>query len=185
MRLEVGAFILTVAVALASCARATSPAAVLSPVPTGWYFSVKPPRGGPAIKVGPYTQLACGDMLGSALYAHPFECHFTGPYPPENCENIGNGFAYPKGWPYPVPVGSDEQLPSSACFEAPLHGNPGYYGWYFFFYTRTGGSVQECTELSKYRRLATTVQGDEIPEYSDAQCPGAPCFSVGFSTACE
>jgi hypothetical protein len=60
-----------------------------------------------------------------------------------------------------------------------------YYGWYFFFYTSTGGSVQGCSELPKYRRLSLTVPGDEIPEYSDAQCPGAPCFSVGFSTACE
>jgi hypothetical protein len=158
---------------------------MLQQVPTGWYFSVKPPNGGPALKVGPYSQLACGDMLGSALYAHPFACHFTGPNPPENCRNIGNGFAYPKGWPYPVPVGSDQQLPSSACFEAPLDGNPDYYGWYFFFYTRTGGSVQECNELPKYRALTLTVPGDEIPKYSNAQCPGAPCFSVGFSSACE
>jgi hypothetical protein len=41
-----------------------------------WYWTATPPASGAQpIYIGPYPNLwDCRDMLGSALYAHPFEC---------------------------------------------------------------------------------------------------------------
>src|ERR1700722_10021015 len=87
----------------------------------GWYFSITPPHG-QTFDVGPYaSHWDCNDMCGSALYSHPFACHFTGL--PHDCRIIGNGFAYPKGFPFPVAAG--EEIPSNGCFwlnEPPLRG---------------------------------------------------------------
>ena len=146
----------------------------------GWFFTITPPNGGPSFPVGPYSNLSyCRDMLGSALYAHPFACHLGRP----ECQNIGNGFAYPKDFPYPV--SADRQIPSDDCFEENSRVSNLRRGWYFLFYTATGGSVEKCSSYHKFQRLTEEIPGDEIANYSDMRCPGAPCFSVGFDTACE
>jgi hypothetical protein len=150
----------------------------------GWYFKISPPHG-PAFDVGPYqTQSACADMLGSALYAHPWGCHLGG----KDCSIIGNGFAYPASYPYPVPA--DKQIPGSACFEAdaqhlPDGGTALPRGWYFLYYSARKGSVEKCSDYPKFKKRAKTTPGDQIANYSEMRCFGAPCFSVGFSTACE
>jgi hypothetical protein len=143
----------------------------------GWYFSITPPHG-QTFDVGPYaSHWDCNDMCGSALYSHPFACHFTGL--PHDCRIIGNGFAYPKGFPFPVPAG--EEIPSNGCFwsnEPPLRS-----GNYFFFYTNTTGSIEECSKFRKFNALAKDTPGDEIA-VTKRVC-GGPCFTVGTDTACE
>ena len=148
----------------------------------GWFFMITPPNGGPSFPVGPYKDdAACADTLGSAIYSHPYACHL---HPSaKNCRITGDGFAYPKGFPYPV--SADEQIPGGACFEEESESYNLPRGWYFLFYTATDGSIEKCSKLNEFKKLARVVPGDEIPDYSDMRCPGAPCFSVGFDTACE
>ncbi len=143
----------------------------------GWYFSMTPPHG-QTFDVGPYkTHFQCNDMCGSALYSHPFACHRTGL--PKDCGIIGNGFAYPKDFPFPVPL--DEEIPSNGCFWS---NEPGLSrGKYFFFYTNTGGSIERCANFNHFNNLAKEVQGDEIAT-TRRNC-GGPCFTVGSDTACE
>ena len=146
----------------------------------GWFYMITPPNGGPSFPVGPYKNLSnCRDMLGSALFAHPFACHLGKP----QCQNIGNGFAYPKDFAYPV--SADDQIPSNDCFQDNTGSLGQRRGWYFLFYTATGGSIEKCSSYKYFADLATKVPGDEVANYSDMRCPGAPCFSVGFDTACE
>lgn len=147
-----------------------------------WYFNITPPNGGPMYSVGPYYNDAfCADTLGSVLYSHPFACHLG--YTKYGCRITGNGFAYPSDFPFPVPA--SEQIPGSGCVEEKRSSASLPAGWYFLFYTATGGSVEKCSSLSHFRELAKTIPGDEIPDYRDMRCPGAPCFSVGFDTACN
>jgi hypothetical protein len=168
---------------------------------TGWYWGVQSPSDGPEspstgpeLWVGPYSSDAdCADMYGSAIYAHPFLCHITGPNPPSNCEIIGNGFAYPESYRYPVPA--DEVIAGNLnCQEMTIANNPYTVadGWYFLYYPLSGAqligstSLERCTELyARYASLALTTPGAQIGYYSDSACPGAPCFSVGTDTACE
>lgn len=150
-----------------------------------WYWTATPPASGAQpIYIGPYPNLwDCRDMLGSALYAHPFACHLDGPNPPSNCRIIGNGFAYPKGYPYPVP--SDMMIPSADCVESDDPSLKLKAGWYFLYYTVSGGGVATCNEYKKYKEMAEITPGMELGHYYNMQCPGAPCFSVGFDTACN
>lgn len=150
-----------------------------------WYWTATPPANGASpIFIGPYgTLMGCRDMLGSALYSHPFACHLTGPHPPANCRITGNGFAYPKNYPYPVP--SDMYIPSVDCIESDDPSLRLRRGWYFLYYTVNGGGVAVCREYRKYRELAEMTPGMEVGNYSEMHCPGAPCFSVGMDTACN
>jgi hypothetical protein len=98
-----------------------------------WFYRITPPNGAAAFDVGPYnSEYGCKDWLGSALYLHPDACH---DHPSDhNCRIIGNGFAYPAGFPYPVPP--DKQIPSGTCFESD---QPGMReGYYFFSYSDRG-----------------------------------------------
>jgi hypothetical protein len=147
-----------------------------------WFFTITPPNGGASFPVGPYKTVSqCLDTLGSAAFSHPFACHLQ--WSKQNCRIIGNGFAYPEDYPYPVPP--DEVMTSVGCYED----NSGSYelrrGWYFFFYTAIGGSVEKCSQLKGAEELAREVPGDELGHYRNMGCPGAPCFSVGFDTACN
>ena len=123
----------------------------VSTVHAGWFFTITPPNSGAAFPVGPYSDLAtCLDTLGSALYSHPYACHL---HPSNrNCRITGDGFAYPKGFPYPV--SADEQIPNGSCFED----NSGRYdlrrGWYYLFYTATGGSVEKCSSFKHFSKMA-------------------------------
>jgi len=147
----------------------------------GWFFSITPPSG-PEFLVGPYSDhWDCNDMLGSALYSHPFACH-TDPSN-FNCRITGNGFAYPKDFPYPVPA--NEIIPSLGCFKSKTTRTYVKPGWYFLFYTPAGGSLERCGEYRAFKLLAKTVPGDDIGFYKNRGCFGAPCFSVGFDTACN
>ena len=164
---------------------------------TGWYWGVQSPSNGPEspntgpeLWVGPYSSDSdCADMYGSAIYAHPWECHLTG----QDCGIIGNGFAYPESYPYPVPA--DEVIAGNLnCQEMTIANNPYTVadGWYFLYYPLSGAqligstSLKTCTELyAQYASLALTTPGAQIGYYSDSKCPGAPCFSVGTDTACE
>ena len=153
-----------------------------SAVHAGYFFYIDPPNGGPSIPVGPYKSYGdCADTLGSALYSHPFACHLH--WSPNNCRIIGNGFAYPSDFPYPVPP--DLLIPVNEVFNQKKGPNDLKKGWYFLFYTATGGSIEKCSQLKKFEELASQIPGDEVPAYRNMNCPGAPCFSVGFDTACN
>ncbi len=93
---------------------------------------------------------------------------------------------YPQYMPYPVPISEPDY---GMLDEAPYNENNSpdklKRGWYFLFFTATGGSIEKCSDLSKAKELVKTVPGDEIGYYRDLKCPGAPCFSVGFDTACN
>jgi hypothetical protein len=148
----------------------------------GWFFTITPPNGGPSFLVGPYKNYSqAADTLGSALFSHPFACHLH--WSVHNCRITGNGFAYPKDFPYPVPP--DLVIPGATLVEDNTRSYDLPKGWYFLFYTATGGSVEKCSSLKRFRKLAREVPGDEIPRYVNMRCPGAPCFSVGFDTACN
>ena len=95
-----------------------------------WFYRITPPNDGVAFDVGPYnSEYGCKDWLGSAIFLHGPHCY---DHPTDqNCVPIGNGFAYPEGWPYPMPP--SEQIPGGACFESNAPGmRPGYY---FFLYS--------------------------------------------------
>jgi hypothetical protein len=151
-----------------------------------WYFKVIAPNG-TAIPVGPYPNRSeAADTFGSALFAHPWACHLGLGPTSITCRNIGNGFAFPKYMPYPVPANEPDaaMLPTGPYAE----NNSPYKlkgGWYFLFFTITGGSIEKCSDLPEARELVRTVPGDEIGYYRNSRCPGAPCFSVGFDTACN
>jgi hypothetical protein len=149
----------------------------------GWFFIVTPPSGyGPQFAVGPYANHAdCDDTLGSALYHHPFECHLTGN--PNDCIILGNGFAYPAGYPFPVPP--DLQIVNAqGCVQ--VSGSPRYrQGWYFLFYTPGGSGLEHCRDFPDDKQLAKLALGDLVGDYLNTACPGWPCFSVGFDTACD
>ncbi len=131
----------------------------------GWFFSITPPNGGQTFDVGPYNSLyGCRDWLGSALYLHPTTCHN---HPNDyNCRIIGNGYAYPQGFPYPVPA--DEQIPSGDCFES---NQPGLgQGNYYFFYSNIGGSV---VGGARSNRKCNKSRRNTLGE------TGSGCFFVG------
>jgi hypothetical protein len=151
-----------------------------------YYFNVIAPNG-TVIPVGPYANYSdASDTFGSALYSHPWACHLGLGPTKITCRNIGNGFAYPRDIPYPVPSNEPDY---DMLRESPYNQNNSPYklkrGWYFLFFTTTGGSIEKCTDLRKAQELVRTVPGDEIGYYRDSRCPGAPCFSVGFDTACN
>ena len=95
-----------------------------------WFYRITPPNGAAAFDVGPYnSEFGCKDWLGSALFLHGPYCH---DHPTDrNCVPIGNGFAYPAGFPYPVP--REKQIPSGTCFESDAKGFR--QGYYFFWYS--------------------------------------------------
>jgi|HubBroStandDraft_2_1064218.scaffolds.fasta_scaffold35968_2 hypothetical protein len=151
-----------------------------------FYFNVVAPNG-TVIPVGPYPNYSqASDTFGSALYSHPWACHLGLGPTKITCRNIGNGFAYPQYMPFPVPIGEPDY---AMLGEAPYNENDSpdklKRGWYFLFFTTTGGSIEKCSDLGIARKLVKTVPGDEIGYYRDLKCPGAPCFSVGFDTACN
>jgi hypothetical protein len=151
-----------------------------------FYFNVIAPNGA-VIPVGPYPNYSeASDTFGSALYAHPWACHLGEGPTKITCRNIGNGFAFPRYMPYPVPTSEPDY---AMLGEAPYNEKKSPYklnpGWYFLFFTTTGGSIEKCSDLHKAKELVRTVPGDEIGYYRDSSCPGAPCFSVGFDTACN
>jgi hypothetical protein len=151
-----------------------------------WYFKVIAPSG-TAIPVGPYPNYSeASDTFGSALYAHPWACHLGRGPTAVTCRNIGNGFAFPRYMPYPVPRSEPDY---DMIAESPYEENNSPYklkrGFYFLFFTTTGGSIEKCSDLPKALALVRTVPGDEIGYYRDSRCLGAPCFSVGFDTACN
>jgi hypothetical protein len=151
-----------------------------------FYFDVIAPNGA-VIPVGPYPNYSvAADTFGSALYAHPWACHLGLGPTKKTCRNIGNGFAFPRYMPYPVPRSEPDFV---MLAESPYKASNSPYklksGWYFLFFTTTGGSIEKCSDLPKAQELVKTVPGDEIGYYRDLACPGAPCFSVGFDTACN
>jgi hypothetical protein len=106
-----------------------------------WYYhlTVKP-RAKPCL-VGPFrTRAAASDNLGSALYSHPISCHITGPIG-HNCDNIGNGYGYLAGTPFPPTW----QIPDSAPVQMPFV-HTGLYGKFVRFYFGDDGS---CTVVPK------------------------------------
>src|ERR1700722_12456806 len=69
-----------------------------------YYFNVIAPNG-TVIPVGPYPNYSvASDTFGSALYSHPWACHLGLGPTKITCRNIGNGFAFPRYMPYPVPI---------------------------------------------------------------------------------
>jgi hypothetical protein len=160
-----------------------------APVKEAWYFPVVPPPGdGAVFYVGPYKTLGgCRDMYGSAIYSHPFACHFTGPHPPSNCRNIGNGFAYPKDYPYPVPpndaiVGLYE---GCDCMKRARTKDDPKTGWYFLFYGPNGSIAAKCKDYKADAKLSAYNPAYQVGYYENMRCPGAPCFSIGFDSACD
>jgi len=147
------------------------------------YWTVTPRVAGAAtIYIGPYDDLAgCRDMLGSAIFAHPWACH-TDPSG-FNCRNIGNGFAYPKSYPYPLTP--DLYLTGPDCVRSADPSLRLKKSWYFLYYTIDGGGVEACKEYKTYKEVAKITPGMELGFYRDSKCPGAPCFSVGSDTACN
>ena len=160
-------------------------AAPAAPIKTvqGWYFNVLTPSG-MKIVIGPYpTDAEAADTFGSVLYSHPFACH-TDPSK-QNCRITGNGFGFPASTPYPVPKTAPNYPmlatgPYKAASTLAVKS-----GWYFLFYTATGGLLEKCSLLAADQKLVKTVPADSIGYYKNKACPGAPCFSVGFDTACN
>lgn len=138
------------------------PALVLA----SWIFTVTAIDGTQAVTVGPYKTVGgCRDWLGSALYLHPFKCHL---HPTEhNCRIIGNGYAYPEGWPYPSPV----TLPSIDCTESSDPVAPNGFG--YFSYSPSGVHI-EGGKWGKYgcgrRRKTAAMRGAVV---------GSGCFFQG------
>src|SRR3982074_1289945 len=122
-----------------------------------WFYRITPPNGAAAFDVGPYnSEYGCKDGLGSALYLHGPLCH---DHPTnKNCVSIGNGFAYPAGFPYPVP--REKQIPSGNCFESSATGfRQGYYFFWYSARSQFAAAVgpfgeQECNDV-----LAGWTQG--------------------------
>ena len=150
--------------------------------PSGWYFTVTPPHGF-TLFVGPWqSDSHCADMLGSAIYSHPWKCHLTGK--PADCVITGNGFMYPQSYPYPVPA--SEPIKYTNCAQMDKKTTTGQQpGNYFLFYSTTAGSVEKCGKYKADLKLTQTIPGDQIGYYNDMKCPGAPCFSIGEDTACN
>jgi hypothetical protein len=151
-----------------------------------FYFNVIAPNG-TVIPVGPYPNYSeASDTFGSALYSHPWACHLGLGPTKITCRNIGNGFAFPRYMPYPVPISEPDFV---MLAESPYNEKNSPYklkpGWYFLLFTITGGSIEKCSDLHKAQELVRTVPGDDIGYYRNSMCPGAPCFSVGFDTACN
>ena len=151
-----------------------------------WYFNEIAPNG-TVIPVGPYPNRSeAADTFGSVLCSHPWACHLGLGPTSVTCRNTGNGFGFPKSMPYPVPVNEpDYEMLDQGPYEAvdpPYKLKPGLY---FFFFTATGGSIEKCSNLARARQLVRTVPGDDIGYYKNSRCWGAPCFSVGFDTACN
>lgn len=148
-----------------------------APVQMGYYIQLQPQVNGPIGLVGPWCSLAAArDVLGSALYSHPFICHITGPHPPANCRITGNGFAYPAGTPYPPP----HQIPSSDVVQLPLAGNPDQHGWMGLYYANDGTvTVFPAKDRPIYRAKVQAGLG-AFPLYVNKACPGWPNILVGY-----
>ena len=132
-----------------------------------WFYRITPPGGAAAFDVGPYnSEYGCKDWLGSALFLHGPHCHDDPT--DKHCVPIGNGFAYPAGFPYPVPP--EKQIPSGTCFESDAPGMR--QGYYFFSYSDrppAGTAIGPFDEQTCNSVLAVWTQGR----------PGTGCFYVG------
>lgn len=152
-----------------------------------WYWTVIPPAAAAeTIYVGPYpSRWDCRDMLGSAIYAHPWACHIGLKPTAVTCRIIGNGFAYPADYPYPVPP--DMYITGQDCVESDDPGLRRKAGWYFLYYTVDGGGIEACKdkEYKRFKELSAITPGMDLGHYRDWGCPGAPCFSIGWDTACN
>lgn len=168
---------LALALALAAPAHAR-------PSAQSWYWILHPiASSAPDLYIGPYPSLAiCRDMLGSAIYSHPFACHM-GSHSPGACAITGNGFAYPTNYPFPVPA--DLQLTAPDCVPA-APTPPLRRGWYFVYQTPNGAGIAACSQYRHFAAFSQTTPGLDLGHYADSRCSGAPCFSVGGkSTACN
>lgn len=83
-------------------------------------------------------------MLGSAIFSHPWACHLGQQPASITCRNLGNGFAYPKDYFYPLPA--NMQLTGQHCVESDNPDLRLHRGWYFVYYTRQGGGVAACKD---------------------------------------
>lgn len=172
--------------------QSAKPTAKPTPVSQAWYFVVTPPPGdGPAFNVGPWVgtngHAMCNDTLGSALYSHPYECHITGPVG-KNCINTGNGFAYPKGYPYPVPTAM-QIVNGQGCVNLPRNKTTDLsMGLYFLFYGPNQSAVLK-EGGGRWKAAMAKVKADPVHyavgNYSDMRCPDAPFFAVGNDNACN
>jgi len=96
-----------------------------------------------------YTQLECGTYARERALRPSVRLPFHGPVSAENCRNIGNGFAYPRAGR--IRCRSErQQLPSSACFEAPLDGNPITMAGTF---SSTPALAARCRNAPNYRNI--------------------------------
>jgi hypothetical protein len=134
-----------------------------------WFYRITPPNGGASFDVGPYnSEYGCKDWLGSAIFLHGPLCH---DHPiDQNCVPIGNGFAYPTGFPYPVP--SSEQIPSGACFESTAPGL--HQGYYFFWYSDGHPLIGAAIGPFDYRACDRI-----LAEAQTKAVTGTGCFYVG------
>ena len=109
----------------------------------------------------------------------------TGPNPPANCRKLGNGFAYPKGTPYPVPAQMQIVSPQG-CVSLPLKKATDLTpGLYFLFY---GPAHSAALGSDRYKQALKQSEEDSrymLGDYADTECPGAPFFAVGSDNACN
>ena len=131
-------------------------------------------------QVGPYwTQRNCQDTFGSAIFNHPIACHLTGKA--ADCINLGNGFAYPKGYIYP-PVPSLTPADDQGCKHLPVEGvNWHAQGLYFIYYKAGGSGIAACSQYKTMSKDPDVLVG----LYKNITCPGAPCFTISADTACN
>ncbi len=132
----------------------------------GWYDRLTPRPGGPSCLVGPWFSLgAARDWLGSAQRAHPWACHITGPHPPSNCRDLGNGYGYLPAIPFPPPYA----VPVGDALLLPIQGNPNLHGKFVRLFYGADGS---CTVVVKGQ--ATPPIAGAFTCYSDSKCPDWP-----------
>lgn len=151
-----------------------------------WYWGVRAPNAPDVassyVLVGPYASNSdCADMLGSAIYYHPFSCHLGS----GDCRILGNGFIHPQDLPYRIPSDSIWNGIYQLCQQ--IANGPRYSNSVFVFYSNNFSniSVESCDQYADALDLAKTVVGDAIGFYFNSDCPGAPCFTTTTDTACN
>lgn len=143
--------------------------ATIQPLPAecSWFYTVTPPLGGPPFVVGYYdSDRGCADWLGSAMYLHPSACHN---HPTShNCRIIGDGYAYPKGWPFPT-----DDITSGACVSSGHSTSTNRY-WFYWYNSIGGSTVGGTRDASQCEALRRQYLSSNRP--GDA---GTTCFFVG------